>query len=167
MAKSLLRTDSEIAEIYTRQVAAVYRLCFTYLKNAADAEDATADTFVRLLQSAPAFAGGEHEKAWLLRTAINICKDNLKHWWRKRADWETVSDTLETKSVLADADVTAVVLALPERYKAVVYLYYFEGYTAAQIAALLRKPSSTVRNHLHEARGLLKERLGDDFDEEQ
>ena len=62
-------------------------------------------------------------------------------------------------------DVLDAVLSLPDRYKAAVYLYYFEGRSGAEIAELLHKPPSTIRNHLREARALLRERLGDDFDE--
>ena len=64
-------------------------------------------------------------------------------------------------------DIFQVVMELPEKYKTVVYLYYYEGYTSVEIAGILKKPQSTIRNYLHEARAILKERLGDDFDEEQ
>lgn len=74
MSKSLLRTDKEIAEIYKRHSKTVYRVCFAYMKNPADTEDAVQDTFFQLIKSGPAFESEEHEKAWLIRTATNICK---------------------------------------------------------------------------------------------
>ena len=84
MSNSLLRTDKEIAEIYTRHSKTVYRVCFAYMKNPADTEDAVQDTFFQLIKSGPAFESEEHEKAWLIRTASNICKDVLRHWIRCR-----------------------------------------------------------------------------------
>ena len=165
MSNSLLRTDKEIAEIYSRHSKTVYRVCFAYMKNPADTEDAVQDTFFRLIKSGPAFESEEHEKAWLIRTAANICKNTLKHWWRKRESIDdhydlAVSDHIETDDVLK------AVMELPEKYKTVVYLYYYEGYPSKTIADILKKPQSTIRNYLREARAILKERLGENFDEE-
>ncbi|MBR6323062.1 MAG: RNA polymerase sigma factor [Lachnospiraceae bacterium] len=159
------RTGSEISEIYARHLKTVYRVCYAYMKNPADTEDAVQDTFVRLIRSAPVFASEEHEKAWLIRTASNVCKNALRHWWRKRENIEDYTN-LAGESTLEIDEVFQAVMALPEKYKTVVYLYYYEGYTGAEIADLLQKPASTVRNYLHEARGILRERLGEDFNEE-
>ena len=164
MTKSLLRTDSEVAEIYIRQVKTVFRVCFTYMKNVANTEDAVADTFVKMMKSAPAFENEEHEKAWLIRTAINVCKDALKQWWRKNEDISDYSRTLKSEDSFEIDGIAGTVLGLPEKYKAVVYLYYYEGYTSVQISEFLHKPQSTIRNHLHEARNILRERLGDSFE---
>jgi RNA polymerase sigma-70 factor (ECF subfamily) len=160
--------NTELAEMYKRHVKTVYRVCFTYMKNETDTEDAVADTFVKMLASRKQFDNAEHEKAWLIRAAINVCKDNLKHWWRKRESLSDHSEALGAADGGGKAEiletVLETVLALPEKYKSVVYLYYYEGYNSAEIAAFLKKPQSTVRNHLHEARKQLKERLGDYYD---
>lgn len=166
MSKSLLRTDKEIAEIYELHKKTVYRVCFAYMKNTADTEDAVQDTFFQLIRTAPAFDNEEHEKAWLIRTATNICKDLLKHWWRKHENIDDHNDLVSTDEIETD-DIFKVVMELSSKYKTVVYLYYYEGYTSVEIARILRKPRSTIRNYLHEARAILKERLGDDFNEEQ
>ena len=166
MSSSLLRTDKEIAEIYTRHSKTVYRVCFAYMKNPADTEDAVQDTFFQLIKSGPAFESEEHEKAWLIRTASNICKDVLRHWWRRRENIEDFHDLRSPEETETD-DVFRAVMGLPDRYKAVVYLYYYEGYTSVEIAGILKKPQSTVRYYLHNARAILKERLGDDFNEER
>lgn len=160
MSKSLLRTDKEIAEIYERHRMTVYRVCFAYLKHPMDTEDAVQETFFRLIRSNPEFASEEHEKAWLIRTASNICKDMLKHWWRTH---ENLDDHPELRAgdMTEQQGLLAAVMQLPDRYKTVVYLYYYEGYDSAEIAEMLRKPKSTVRNYLHEARKLLRERIGD------
>jgi RNA polymerase sigma-70 factor (ECF subfamily) len=165
MAKSLLRTDKEIAEIYERHRLTVYRVCFAYMKNPADTEDAVQDAFIQLIKAGTPFASAEHEKAWLIRTATNICKNVLRHWWRKRESLEDY-EHLEGQAGLEIDSVFRAVMGLPAKYKTVVYLYYYEGYNSAEIAQILGKPQSTIRNHLHEARGVLREKLGGDFDEE-
>ena len=161
-----LRTEEELADLYLRHSRTVYRVCFAYLKNPADTEDAVQDTFFQLIRYGPVLESAEHEKAWLIRTATNVCKNMLRHWWRRRESIEDHPDLPGEENFETD-DVLRAVLALPEKYKTVVYLRYYEGYTGAEIAEILKKPQSTVRNHLHEARAILRERLGDDFDEEQ
>ena len=160
MSKSLLRTDKEIAEIYERHSQTVYRVCFAYMKNPMDTEDAVQETFYRLISKNPILESEEHEKAWLIRTATNICKDELKHWWRRH---ENIDDhhELQSEETIHTDDVFQAVMELPDKYKTVIYLYYYEGYNSAEIAKILRKPKATIRYHLHEARNLLKERLGE------
>ena len=162
MSKSLLRTDKEIAEIYERHSQTVYRVCFAYMKNPMDTEDAVQGTFFRLIAKNPKFESEEHEKAWLIRTATNICKDELKHWWRKHENIDDHNELQSGDSINTD-DVFQAVMELPDKYKTVIYLYYYEGYNSAEIAKMLRKPKATIRYHLHEARNLLKERLGEYF----
>ncbi len=165
MAGSKLRTDEEIAELYERHKDTVYRVCFSYMKNPADTEDAVQNTFFKLIKADPAFENEGHEKAWLIRTASNLCKNELKHWRRRTEDIENYAHLAGTTDVPAD-DILQAVLSLPDRCKTPVYLYYYEGYTTPQIAEMLKKRPSTVRNQLREARLLLKERLGDDDLEE-
>ncbi len=169
MSRSLLRTDKEIADIYERHRNTVYRVCYSFMKNPADTEDAVQDTFISLIRKGPAFESEEHEKAWLIRTATNICRNTLKHWWRRHENIDDLHDVESPERVdTTEADdVLGAVMGLPDKYKSVVYLYYYEGYSSVQIADILRKPQSTIRNYLREARAILKERLGDHFDEEQ
>jgi RNA polymerase sigma-70 factor (ECF subfamily) len=162
MAKSLLRTDKEVAEIYMRQMRTVYRVCFTYMKNAADTEDAVQDTFYKMLASGVVFESGEHEKAWLIRTAANVCKNSIRHWFRKHEDLADYENLQGAGNIEID-DTFEAVMGLPDKYKSVVYLYYYEGCTTPEISDILQKPQSTIRNHLHEARGVLKEKLGGEF----
>ena len=165
MLISLLRTDKEIAEIYGRHMKTVYRVCFAHMKNLTDTEDAVQDTFYQLIKTGAVFESEEHEKAWLIRTATNLCKNVLRNWWRKRESMEDYENLLESTSTEID-DTFNVVMGLPCKYKTVVYLYYYEGYTSVEISKILEKPQSTIRNYLHEARGILREKLGGDFNEE-
>lgn len=162
MKNPLLHTDKEIADIYKRHVKTIYRVCYAYMKNSADTEDAVQETFMKLIKAGPVFQNEEHEKAWLIRTSSNICKNILRHWWRKRQNIEdcyemSVNDRFEIDEVFQT------IMSLPDKYKVVIYLYYYEGYTSVEISKILKKPPSTIRNHLHEARVILKERLGEEY----
>lgn len=148
----------DIDALYTRHADMVYRVCFSFLKNKADTEDSVHDTFMRCMRAAPAFENEAHEKGWLVVTAANLCRSRLRHWWRKTAPLDEAALTGSEGMSLHD-DMLDAILALPDRYKVSLYLHYYEGWPAGEIAALLRRPASTVRNHLSEARRLLKERL--------
>lgn len=145
-------------EIYHRNVDTIYRLCFSFLKNRTDAEDAVQTTFLKLLDSKKVFSSPEHEKAWLIVVSSNICKSLLSHWWRKRVDIEDC-EPIPTPDQPDTRALFQAVLSLPARCKTVVYLYYYEGYSTEEIAGMLRKPVSTVRNQLSDARKLLEKRL--------
>ncbi|MCL2030507.1 MAG: RNA polymerase sigma factor [Oscillospiraceae bacterium] len=162
MAKSLLRTDKEIADIYFRHVKTIYRVCFAYMKTTHDAEDAVHDAFMKMITSSVVFESEEHEKAWLIRAAVNVCKNALKHWWRKMERFDDHADA-ESRSIETD-DMFDAICALPEKYKTVILLYYYEGYTSAEIAKMLRRPQSTITNYMSEARRSLRKTLGGDFD---
>lgn len=160
--KSSLRANEEIEEIYNRHVDTVYRVCFSFMKNKADTEDIVQETFLKLIVSGKEFESVEHEKAWLIVTASNACKDALKDWRRKV---ENIEDHPAKGSTdFWEDSMMEVILSLPAKYKDVVYLYYYEGYKTYEIAKMLHCPQSTVRNRLSRARKLLKKYLGGDHD---
>lgn len=152
---SSLRTDEEIEEIYNRHVDTIYRVCFSFMKNEADTEDIVQETFLKLITSKKQFQSESHEKAWLIVTACNACKDALKHWRRKV---ENIDDypSLEAAVPFKEDSMLNAVLSLPVKYKDVVYLYYYEGYHTSEIAKILHCSDSTVRNRLSRARNFLK-----------
>lgn len=159
---SLLRTDKEITEIYNRHVDTVYRVCYSFMKNPTDTEDMVQETFLRLLSCGVGFVSKEHERAWLIVTASNLCKDTLKKWWRKMEDIDDPALGLQQPPFEID-EVLAAIMKLPADQKSVVYMYYYEGYSTADIAAYLRCPHATVRSRLSRARKTLKSKLGGDF----
>ena len=158
---AMAHDTAQLEQLYTRHVDMLYRVCFTYMKNPGDTEDAVQDTFMKYIRSHPSLGGAEHEKAWLIRAAVNVCKDALRRHSRKN---EPLEDDLPGGRRAEPGDLREAVLALPEKYKAVVYLFYYEGYASEEIARMLRKPGSTVRNHLSEARRILKTQLGGDLE---
>lgn len=159
---SLLRTDKEITEIYNRHVNTVYRVCYSFMKNTADTEDMVQESFLRLLSSGVGFVSEEHEKAWLIVTASNLCKDTLKKWWRRTEDIDDPALGLQQSPFEVD-EVLDAILKLPADQKCAVYMYYYEGYSTAEIASYLHCPRATVRSRLSRARKTLKHKLGGDF----
>jgi len=165
MSRSLLRSETEMTAIYQRHVDMVYRVCFSYMKNTADTEDMVQNTFIQMISSDVDFQSEEHEKAWLIVTASNLCKNHLRHWWQKRSSLDDYEQVASTQPLEID-ETLAVVLALPDTYKLTIYLYYYEGYTSTEIARLMNKPQSTIRNYLHRGRSILRKKLGGEINEE-
>jgi RNA polymerase sigma factor (sigma-70 family) len=145
---------------------AILRMSYSYLHNLADAEDILQDTLFSLMKVNPDFSDADHEKAWLLRVAINLCKNKLKSSWFKRVEIhedypdEKMADSMSTsESMLLD-----IVNGLQVKYREVIHLFYYEGYSTSEIAGLLHKNESTIRSLLHRAREKLKENLKGDYD---
>lgn len=166
MQNSLLRTDKEVSQIYYRHVNTVYRVCFMFMKNKNDTEDMVQNTFLKLMSDKTQFQSEEHEKAWLIRTATNLCKDHFRHWWTKTIAINDAAEAVTAQAVTAQDniidDTLDKVLALPDKYKTVVYMYYYEGYSTVEIAKMLSKNESTIRSRLHTGRKLLKLEMEDD-----
>jgi len=134
-----------------------------FMKNRPDTEDMVQNTFIRLMKDKTVFQSTEHEKAWLIRTATNLCKDHFKHWWSKTVGINHVAEAAVEQPFNIDSNLS-MVLALPAKYKSVIYLYYYEGYSTVEIAKILKKSQSTVRGYLHTARKLLKMEMEGDYE---
>ena len=145
-------------EVYSRQVDTVYRVCYSFMKNRADTEDMVQETFLRLLSTKTTFENERHEKAWLIVTASNLCKDNLKKWWRKNENIEDFLDIAQEPK--QDDSILETILQLPNDYKDAVYMYYYEGYSTVEIAQHLHCPEATVRSRLMRAKKKLQVLLG-------
>ncbi len=165
MSKAASRTDADFEAFYERHWKYVYRLCYTYMQSEADAEDCTEDVFVKVLTGDFSFADETHERKWLTVTAINLCKDRLKSYGRRNVDSLDVEDAPEIAAPVQEdySYVREAVMALPPKLKDVIWLYYFDGYSTDEIAAMLGRPPSTVRNQMRDARNLLRETLGETF----
>ena len=151
-------TNDVVTESLQNYSNMVRRICFMYLHHREDVEDVFQEVFLKLLQSDVVFENEEHRKAWLCRITINKCKDLCKTFWRKQVD--SIEDQEIPVNDPVESEILQAVLALPTKYKDVIYLFYYEEYSAAEIAALLHLKENTVYSHLHRARELLKHRLG-------
>ncbi|MDR0920666.1 MAG: RNA polymerase sigma factor [Oscillospiraceae bacterium] len=145
----------DFEEVYKRNVDTVYRVCFGYLKNVQDTQDAVEDTFVKILQKPVKFENAEHEKAFLIKTSANICKNILKHWSRKNENIEDYENLSVNQGFEIDETLQEV-LNLSPKLRSAVYLYYYEGYPTKTIAKLLGTTDTAVRMRLSEARKQLK-----------
>ena len=151
-------SQEEMAALYRRHVSMVYQICLMLLKNVPDAEDATQNVFRKVMEQDTPFRDPEHEKAWLIVTARNECRDQLKHWWRRNRESETALLHVSSRQP-EDNGLKELIWELPEQDRLVLYLYYYQGYTAQEIAELLGKNPSTVRTWLVRARKKLKLRM--------
>ena len=143
----------EFETAYDTYSAAVYRLALVYLGRPADAEDVTQETFCRLLYRAPAFADENHRKRWLLQVAANLCRNQLRGFWRKRVT--QLEDTIPAVPP-EELELLNTVMALPEQYKLPLHLHYYEGYSVAETAEILKLGQSAVKMRLKRGRELLK-----------
>ena len=150
----------DIGQVFARHAQTVYRVCYSFMGNAADAEDATQTTFMKLIDHPRAFESEQHEKAWLIVCASNLCKDILKSAARTRVTEMPEREPADPRQHDPIDETLDAVLRLPDKYKDVVYLHYYEGYKTDEIARMLGDKPSTVRNRLRDARGLLRRMLG-------
>lgn len=135
----------------------ILRLSYSYLHSISDAEDVLQDTLLNLIKSKPVFLSPEHEKAWLMRAAINLSKNKLKSAWLKTM---VIPEDLKTESITdEELEVLEAVHNLPIKYREVIHLFYYEGYSTTEVSSLLQKKESTVRSLLFRARGILKKKL--------
>lgn len=155
-----MKTEHEISRAIDRYADTVRRLCMIYLKNHADTEDIFQNVFLKYALSSDSFASAEHEKAWIIRVTINSCKDLMKNFFRSRTvSLDKVMDRPD-ETTPENREVLEAVLSLPAKYRSVVYLHYYEGYTAPEISRITGKKTNTVYTHLNRSRQLLKEKLG-------
>ncbi len=134
----------------------LFRTALAFMGNKADAEDVLQDVFVKLIVKQPVFESLNHETAWLIKVTVNLCKSRLRsHWWKKTdpllEDYPAQTD--EQQGLLQT------VIALPSKYRLVIHLYYYEGYSTKEIAKMISKKESTVREQLTRARRMLKQYL--------
>lgn len=139
----------------------VFRAAFGLVKNPQDAEDIAQEVFLNLVRHAPEFESAEHQKAWLLRCTINRCKSHFRSAWVRRT--APLEEHLSAPFTPEESTVLDAVAALPLKYRQVIYLHYIEGYSTAEIAALLGTKQNTVLSQLSRGRALLKDTLKGDF----
>mgnify|MGYP002533121829 FL=1 len=160
-----MRSQQQANNAIEKYADTVRRICMVHLKNEADTEDIFQTVFLKYLLSSVVFENDEHEKAWLIRVTINACKDLLKSFFRSKT--VSLEEVLEQPAAPNQEyhDVMKAVLSLPEKYRDAIYLYYYEGYSAAQTGKILHKNQNTVYTLLNRAKKQLRQTLGGDMDE--
>lgn len=160
-----MRSEQEVNRAIEQYADTVRRICFVHLKNRADTEDIFQTVFVKYLLHTAPFESTEHERAWVIRVTINACKDLLKSVFRSRTvSLEELTDRAVIVPEQEQREVLQAVLALPVQYRDVIYLHYYEGYTAPEMAGILGKNVNTIYTRLTRARGMLRQALGGEGD---
>ena len=149
-----MRTEQEVNRAVEQYSDMILRLCTVSLKNLQDAEDVLQEVFIKYYRSAPDFADGEHEKAWLIRVTVNTCISLLRSPWRRMAGPlpENIPVPEPEGQWLID-----LVRRLPARYSIPLHLHYYEDYSVKEIASILRISEGTVKSRLARARKQLGE----------
>ncbi|MGI5895013.1 MAG: RNA polymerase sigma factor [Candidatus Merdivicinus sp.] len=155
-----MRSEEEVNRAIDRYADMIRRICLLHLKNESDSEDIFQTVFLKYVLHPAAFESEEHEKAWLIRVAVNACKDHLRDFFRSRT--VPLEELTGQASELhpEQREVWNAVLALPKKYRDAVYLHYYEGYSAPEISKILGKNSNTVYSLLSRAREMLRQSLG-------
>ena len=143
--------------LYRDYMPSVYRMAYSYLQNHPDSEDVVQECFLRLAQSGKHFEDTRQVQAWLIITAANLSKDLLRRAHRKDLPLDAAEDRPAPRE--EHKELRRAVLELPDKYRTVIYLYYFEGYSVQELAKLLHRPESTVKTWLRRGRELLREKI--------
>lgn len=157
-----MRAEDEIKKIYNLYGDSIFKLALSYVKDYATAEDIMQNVLMKYMLNTKTFLDTEHEKAWLLRVTINECKMHNRLVWNARRvsidDIDLIENETEEKNDVLDA-----VFSLPKQYRMVIHLYYYEGYSVKEIAAILGKREGTVSSLMCRARKILKEGLEKEY----
>ena len=153
-------TREQFTALAKRHMDMVFRVAFACLKSREDADDVVQNTLLALYRAKKPFQSEEHVKAWLVRVAVNECKKILRSPWRRRSDApiEDFADTLAFEDP-RDGELFSAIMGLEEKYRAVIVLYYYEGWSLAETAKLLGIPAATAGTRLARARQKLKRYL--------
>ena len=155
MAIQSLRTDDCVDEVIDKYSNMVYRLALAQMKNKQDAEDVFQEVFIRYISKLRTFESEEHRKAWLIRVTINRSRSLWAAWFRKT---EPLDDSLVAETSVED-DLSEYLELLPQKYRPVIHLFYYEDLSIKQISEILDAKESTVRTWLTRARSILGDKL--------
>lgn len=149
------------AELVERYSAMIYRLAFARLQNISDAEDVTQEVLLKYIRSQKTFNDEEHRKAWILKVTVNTIKTVATTAFRRHdVPLEEAADMSYTTEPISD--VAEAIKQLPEKYRTVIHLFYYEDLSVKQIAQILGTTAGTVKSQLSRAREKLKELLSED-----
>ena len=152
-------TDEAFAQAARAYGDTIYRVAYHALNNSHDAEDVMQESLLKLYVEPRELESPDHEKHWLLRVVANECKKLLRSPWRRRTDPLDEAAEAAAFDRPAQSELFRQVMALPPKYRAAVYLHYYEGYSVKEAGELLGAKASTVQTWLMRARGQLKTKL--------
>ncbi len=156
-----------VQELAASYQGSLFAAAFNVCRNAQDAEDVVQDTFVQYYTSKKEFESEQHIRAWLMRVAVNKAKNiNRTFWRRNKISIEEYMETLVFETPAAET-LFETVMQLPDKYRIVIHLYYYEEYAVREIAQILKLSESNVKIRLSRGRAMLKETLKEEWDDDK
>lgn len=156
-----------INELVERYRDNLFAVAFSICKNASDSDDIVQETFLQYYLTSKSFESEQHIRAWLIRVAINKAKNVSRTFWHQhKVSLEEYMETLVFETP-EDSTLFETVMALPQKYRLVIHLYYYEDYSVHEIAAALKLTESNVKVRLSRARTMLKKQLKEDWDDDE
>lgn len=150
-------TDELFVRIYERHKNSIYSVIFNYLRSEADAGDLTQETFMKLYSCGNEFGSDEHIKAWLIRVAVNLCKNYIRD--NGRHSFEELDENIPAPEKPDYSYIMNAVLSLPEKYRIPIHLFFYENFSVKQIAAALSLNEATVKTRLKRGKEKLRSML--------
>lgn len=157
-----MRSEEDVKKAIYTYSDSIKRICILYLKIPQDTEDIMQNVFLKYAMHDKPFETEEHRKAWLMKVAVNACRDLLKSFYRKKIALTDVIPEMAADEDSQDGYVLEAVLSLPAKYKEVIYFKYFEGYDGGEIAQITGRKVNSVYKLLDRGRDMLAQRLGGD-----
>ncbi len=158
-----MQNKEYVKEIIEKYADTVYRVALTRCGIIENAEDVFQEVFMKFSEKMPKFKNEEHEKAWFIRVTINLTKNIKRSAWNRKV--VTLDENIEFETQEQN-DVFSSVCSLPQNYKTVIYLLYYEGYKVKEIADLMKTKEGTIKTWLFRAREMLKDKLEGGFENE-
>lgn len=149
-------------KLVTQYGNSILRMCYMYLKDYQLAEDVTQETFLQVWNKYETFENKSSEKTWITRIAINRCKNCMRASWFKRISIEELPEIFENDSsemILNKGIISLKIMKLPQKYREVILLYYYQELSVKEISAVLNQKETTILQRLKRARECLKPRL--------
>ena len=158
-----MQREINMKQIIDEYADMVYRIALTRCQSVENAEDIFQEVFMKFSEKNIKFESKEHEKSWLIRVTINLTKNMKGSAWNRRVVSLDENIEFNTKE---ENEIYSIVCDLPQNYRTVIYLLYYEGYKVNEISKLMRKPEGTIKTWLFRAREMLKEKIEGGFENE-
>lgn len=160
----LARTEAETVAVIKQYSDTLYKIALSYTRCQATAEDIIQETFIKYMQSQVIFENAEHTKAWLIRVAINECKKFHRLFWNSK---RTTLEDIYSFELTEHHEIFYAVMNLPQKYRIVIHLFYYEELSVKEISRILNQKENTVLSWLHRARKILKDYMEVEYEYRQ
>lgn len=157
-------SQAEFEKILRKYGDSIYRIALVHTQNEMDAQDIVQEVFLKFARNASQFQSDEHIKAWLIRVAINMCTDLKRSAWNRKTTELNDECLPAEKFTTGESELYQAVMSLPVKYKDVIHLFYYEGYSIKEISRITEQKENAVKTQLSRGRVLLKELLKGEYD---